>query len=177
VKAFTEKPNLELAKTFIASGDFLWNSGIFIWNLRSIEAALREHMPELAEKFLLGEQMFGTEKEEAFIQEMFPTCPSISIDYGLMEKASNVYVMPSDFGWSDLGTWGSLRENVARDRNGNAIIGNNVQTYETRDCVIHCGEERRVVVQGLEGYIVAEKDDTLLVCKLSEEQRIKLFSE
>ena len=131
VKAFTEKPDLELAKKFVESGDFLWNSGIFIWNLRTIEASLQEHMPELAQKFSQGENVMGTEKEDAFIQEMFPTCPSISIDYGLMEKAQNVYVMPSDFGWSDLGSWGSLREQVPQDKYGNACIGENIDTYET----------------------------------------------
>ena len=110
VHAFTEKPNLEVAKIFVESGDFLWNSGIFIWNLHSIESALQLHMPEVAQKFMQGADVMGTEQEDAFIQEMFPTCPSISIDYGVMEHAKNVCVMPSDFGWSDLGTWGSLYE-------------------------------------------------------------------
>ena len=177
VKAFTEKPNLELAKVFLDSGDFLWNSGIFLWSLASINEAFNAYLPDIATKFAEGEGIMGTADEDAFIQQMFPTCPSISIDYGVMEKAKNVHVIPSDFGWSDLGTWGSLRENVARDNNGNAIIGDNVQIYETRGCVVHCTEERKVIIQGLEDCIVAEKDDTLLICKLSEEQRIKLFSE
>ena len=107
VRAFTEKPELELAKVFVQSGDFLWNSGIFLWNLRAIRAAFREFLPEVVEKFLAGEDSMGTDHEESFIQEMFPTCPNVSIDYGIMEKAKNVYVMPSEFGWSDLGTWGS----------------------------------------------------------------------
>ena len=120
VKAFTEKPSLDVAKKFVESGDFLWNSGIFIWNLRALESSLAEHMPELAQKFKLGEDVMGTDDEDAFIQDMFPTCPSISIDYGLMEKARNVYVMPSDFGWSDVGTWGSVYQLSRKDAYANA---------------------------------------------------------
>jgi mannose-1-phosphate guanylyltransferase len=175
VKAFTEKPNLELAKTFIASGDFLWNSGIFIWNLRSIEAALREHMPELAEKFLLGEQMFGTEKEEAFIQEMFPTCPSISIDYGLMEKASNVYVMPSDFGWSDLGTWGSLYDMSQKDEAANVTLHCDASYYDSHGNIVTLPKGHLAVIQGLEDCIVAEANGVLLICKRTDEQQIRQF--
>ena len=175
VKAFTEKPNLELAKTFIASGDFLWNSGIFIWNLRSIEAALREHMPELAEKFLLGEQMFGTEKEEVFIQEMFPTCPSISIDYGLMEKASNVYVMPSDFGWSDLGTWGSLYDMSQKDEAANVTLHCDASYYDSHGNIVTLPKGHLAVIQGLEDCIVAEANGVLLICKRTDEQQIRQF--
>lgn len=177
VDSFREKPDLPTATKYIAQPNMLWNSGIFIWNVSTIVNALRVHAPEINEIFENLLPVYGTDKEQDTINEEFPKCQSISVDYAILEKSDEIYCFPASFGWSDLGTWGSLRENVARDRNGNAIIGNNVQTYETRDCVIHCGEERRVVVQGLEGYIVAEKDDTLLVCKLSEEQRIKLFSE
>ena len=175
VKAFTEKPNLELAKTFIESGDFLWNSGIFIWNLNSIESALKEHMPELAEKFLLGEQAFGTEKEDAFIQEMFPTCPSISIDYGLMEKAENVYVMPSDFGWSDLGTWGSLYDMSKKDEAENVTLHCEASYYDSHGNIVTLPEGHLAVIQGLEDCIVAEANGVLLICKRADEQQIRQF--
>ena len=176
VKTFTEKPNKDLAQVFMDSGEFLWNSGIFLWNLRAIRHALSEHLPDLVEKFLEGEQYMGTEKENAFIQEMFPTCPNISIDYGVMEKAKCVYVLPSDFGWSDLGTWGSLLVQTKKDLYGNSCIGNDINVFETSNCMIHTTQEKKVVIQGLDGYIIAENDNTLLICKLSEEQRIKQFS-
>lgn len=177
VDAFREKPDLATAEKYIRKPNMLWNAGIFIWNVSTIVNALRVHAPEINEIFENLLPVYGTDKEQAAIDEEFPKCESISVDYAILEKSDEIYCFPASFGWSDLGTWGSLRENVTRDKNGNAVIGENVKTYETRDCVIHCGEERRVVVQGLEGYIVAEKDDTLLICKLSEEQRIKQFSE
>lgn len=175
VKAFTEKPNLDMAKTFIESGDFLWNSGIFIWSLSSIEAALKEHMPELAEKFSLGEQMFGTEKEDAFIQDMFPTCQSISIDYGLMEKAKNVYVMPSDFGWSDLGTWGSLYDMSKKDEAANVTLHCAASYYDSHGNIVTLPEGHLAVIQGLEDCIVAEANGVLLICKRTDEQQIRQF--
>jgi mannose-1-phosphate guanylyltransferase len=138
---------------------------------------LRVHTPEINEIFENLLPLYGTDQEQSAINEEFPKCESISVDYAILEKSDEIYCFPASFGWSDLGTWGSLRENVVRDNKGNAIIGNNIATYETQNCVIHCAEEKKVVVQGLDGYIVAEKDDTLLICKLSEEQRIKQFSE
>ena len=175
VKAFTEKPNLEVAKKFIESGDFLWNSGIFIWNLRTIEAALQEHMPELAQKFMLGAEAIGTEKEDGFIQEIFPTCPSISIDYGLMEKAQNVYVMPSDFGWSDLGTWGSLYDLSEKDEAANVTLHCNASYYDSHGNIVTLPEGHLAVIQGLEDYIVSEANGVLLICKREDEQRIRQF--
>lgn len=175
VKAFTEKPNLEVAKKFIESGDFLWNSGIFIWNLRTIEAALQEHMPELAQKFMLGAEAIGTEKEDGFIQEIFPTCPSISIDYGLMEKAQNVYVMPSDFGWSDLGTWGSLYDLSEKDEAANVTLHCNASYYDSRGNIVTLPKGHLAVIQGLEDYIVSEANGVLLICKREDEQRIRQF--
>ena len=181
VKAFTEKPNLELAQKFVESGDFLWNSGIFIWNLRSIESALLEHMPELAEKFMLGMQpeetksVIGTEQEEEFINDMFPTCPSISIDYGLMEKAQNVYVMPSDFGWSDLGTWGSLYDLSEKDEQENVTLHCNACYYDSCGNIVTLPKGHLAVIQGLEDYIVSESDGVLLICKRKDEQRIRQF--
>ena len=177
VDAFKEKPTKEIAEDYIKQHNYLWNSGIFIWNVSTIVNALRVHAPEINYIFENLLPVYGTDKEQSVINEEFPKCESISVDYAILEKSDEIYCFPASFGWSDLGTWGSLRENVSRDRNGNAIIGENVKIYETRDCVIHCSEERRVVVQGLDGYIVAEKDNTLLICKLSEEQRITVFSE
>lgn len=177
VDAFREKPDLATAEKYIRKPNMLWNAGIFIWNVSTVVNALRVYAPEINEVFENLLPLYGTDKEQEAINENFPKCESISVDYAILEKSEEIYCFPASFGWSDLGTWGSLRENVSRDNNGNAVIGNNVQTFETRDCVIHCSEERRVVVQGLEGYIVAEKDSTLLICKLSEEQRIKQFSE
>lgn len=177
VDAFREKPDLATAEKYIRKPNMLWNAGIFIWNVSTVVNALRVYAPEINEVFENLLPLYGTDKEQDAINENFPKCESISVDYAILEKSEEIYCFPASFGWSDLGTWGSLRENVSRDNNGNAVIGNNVQTFETRDCVIHCSEERRVVVQGLEGYIVAEKDNTLLICKLSEEQRIKQFSE
>jgi mannose-1-phosphate guanylyltransferase len=177
VDSFREKPDLATAEKYIRKPNMLWNAGIFIWNVSTIVNALRVYAPEINEVFENLLPLYGTTKEQEAINENFPKCESISVDYAILEKSEEIYCFPANFGWSDLGTWGSLRENVKRDNNGNAVIGNNVQTYETRDCVIHCCEEHRVVVQGLDGYIVAEKDNTLLICKLSEEQRIKQFSE
>jgi mannose-1-phosphate guanylyltransferase len=177
VDSFREKPDLATAEKYIRKPNMLWNAGIFIWNVSTIVNAFRVYAPEINEVFENLLPLYGTTKEQEAINENFPKCESISVDYAILEKSEEIYCFPASFGWSDLGTWGSLRENVKRDNNGNAVIGNNVQTYETRDCVIHCCEEHRVVVQGLDGYIVAEKDNTLLICKLSEEQRIKQFSE
>ena len=180
VKAFTEKPNMELAKVFLESGDFLWNSGIFIWTLRSIEAAFQTHMPELAQKFMLGDagaadSIMGTEKEEAFIQEMFPTCPNISIDYGVMEYAKNVYVMPSDFGWSDLGTWGSLYELSEKDEAENVTLHCDATYYDSHGNIVTLPKGQLAVIQGLENSIVAESDGVLLICKRDDEQQIRQF--
>ena len=175
VKTFTEKPNLEMAKVFLDSGDFLWNSGIFIWNLETISEAFRTYLPEVADKFRENEMMMGTEKEEKLIEEIFPKCPSISIDYGVMEKAKNVYVMPSSFGWSDLGTWGSLYELSEKDEQQNVSLHSDALFYESHGNVVTLEPGKLAVVQGLEDTIVAETDGVLLICKKSEEQRIKQF--
>lgn len=177
VDAFREKPDLATAEKYIQKPNMLWNAGIFIWSVRTVVNALRVYAPEINSIFENLLPYYGTEKEQDLINEEFPKCESISVDYAILEKSDEIYCMPASFGWSDLGTWGSLRENVKRDSLGNAIIGDNVQVYETHGCVILCSEERRVVVQGLQDCIVAEKDNTLLICKLSEEQRIKQFSE
>ena len=175
VKTFTEKPNLEMAKVFLESGDFLWNSGIFIWNLQTISEAFRYLLPEVADRFREGELLMGTEKEEDFIEQMFPKCPSISIDYGIMEKADNVYVMPSSFGWSDLGTWGSLYELSEKDPQKNVSLHSDVHFYDATGNIVVLEPGKKVIVQGVDDMIIAEQGGALLVCKKAEEQRIKQF--
>ena len=174
VKTFTEKPNLELAKMFIESGDFLWNSGLFVWRASVIIAAFHNYLGDIAEVFDEGADLLGTPQEEDFISEAYSRCRNISIDYGVMEKADNVYVLPADFGWSDVGTWDSLHRIGHLDENDNMISGD-VLLYDTSGCIIKTPLERLVVVQGLEDYIVAEYDNVLLICKRSEEQRVKEF--
>lgn len=175
VKTFTEKPEYDMAKSFIASGDFLWNAGIFIWSLKSSMQAFKTFLPEIDELFAAGVQDYNTDREEAFIRQTYPVCRNISIDYGIMEKAQNVYVMGADMGWSDLGTWGSLYEHRDKDHNQNTIVGKNVLTYQTKGSIIHMPKDKLAVIQGLEDYIVAEDDDILLICKKSEEQQIRQF--
>lgn len=177
VDAFREKPDAATAQRYIAQKNFFWNSGLFIFRVSTIVNALRIYAPEISEIFEGMQSVYGTADEQATINELFPTCPSISIDYAVMEKADEIYVFPADFGWSDLGTWGSLREQTTRDVQGNAVIGQNVRLYDSNNCIVHTMDERRVVVQGLDGYIVAEKDDTLLICRLSDEQLIRQFAE
>ena len=175
VKTFTEKPNLEMAKVFLESGDFLWNSGIFIWNLQTISEAFRYLLPEVADRFREGELLMGTDKEEDFIEQMFPKCPNISIDYGIMEKADNVFVLPSSFGWSDLGTWGSLYELSEKDEAKNVSLHSEALFYEAEGNVVTLEPGKLAVVQGVDDMIIAEQKGVLLVCKKAEEQRIKQF--
>ncbi|MBO3272860.1 mannose-1-phosphate guanylyltransferase [Hymenobacter defluvii] len=174
VKTFTEKPNLELAQMFVSSGDFLWNSGLFVWRADVILHAFRQYLSDISEVFDEGATQLGTTQENDFISEAYSRCRNISIDYGVMEKADNVYVLPADFGWSDLGTWDSLHRIGKRDERNNVIDGD-VILYDTQECVIKTPSERLVVVQGLDGYIVAEYDNVLLICKRTEEQRVKDF--
>lgn len=177
VDRFREKPNLETAQEYISQNNFFWNAGIFIWNVSTIVNAFRVYEPQIAEIFESMNDVYGTDAEQETINQKFPECPNISVDYAILEKAEEIFVFPASFGWSDLGTWGSLRENSKRDINGNALIGQRIDMYESRNCMVHTTGERRVVIQGLDGYIVAEENGTLLICKLSEEQRIKQFSE
>lgn len=177
VDSFREKPDLKTAEKYIQKNNYFWNAGIFIWNVSTIVNAFRVYQPAISEIFESMLPYYGTPKEQEVIDEKFPLCENISVDYAIMEKVEEIFVFPANFGWSDLGTWGSLQEHVAHDAYGNACIGNNIKVYDTHNCMIHTTQEKKVVVQGLDGYIVAEKDDTLLICKLSEEQRIKQFSE
>lgn len=175
VKTFTEKPQLEIANEFIKSGDFLWNSGIFIWTAKAIINALAKYAPEINYLFEKGKNIYGTINEEDFIYNTYMLCKNISIDYAVMEKAKNVFVIISDFGWSDLGTWGSLYENRKRDNNGNAIIGKNVMLYDSKNCLIHMPLEKMVLLQGLEDYIVVESDNILMVVRKDDEQNIRQY--
>ena len=172
---FKEKPDLETAKAYLRSGDYLWNSGIFVWSLKTINKAINTYMPEVAEIFKKGEGLIGTNKEKAFIEEYFPQCPNISVAYGLMEKADNVYVMPSSFGWSDLGTWGSLYELNEKDAQQNVSLHSRSLFYESTGNIVTLESGKLAVIQGLEDMIVAEHEGVLLICKKAEEQRIKDF--
>ena len=177
VFSFREKPDLETAQEYIQDKSYFWNSGIFIWNVRTIINAFRIYQPAMSQLFNSMKSVFGTEREQAVLNERYPECENISIDYAIMEKAEEIYVCPADFGWSDLGTWGSLLMQTPRDLQGNSLIGSNIRVFDTKNCIIHTTEEKKVVVQGLDGYIIAEKDDTLLICRLSEEQKIKNYTE
>ncbi|MFA7132653.1 MAG: mannose-1-phosphate guanylyltransferase [Bacteroidales bacterium] len=175
VKLFTEKPNYDMALQFISSGDFLWNSGMFIWSLKTIDKSMRELLPEVYNIFEKGKEYLNTPKENEFIKVAYSACPSISIDYGIMEKASNVYVYPSDFGWSDVGTWGSIHEVRHKDTKNNSVVGKNIMLYDTNDCVINNSSTKLVVLQGLKDYIVVNTEDVLMICEKNQEQRIKQF--
>lgn len=177
VFSFREKPDLQTAEQYIQDQSYFWNSGIFIWNVSTIVNAFRIYQPTMIRLFDTIRPYMGTEREQEMLNQRYPECENISIDYAIMEKADEIYVCPADFGWSDLGTWGSLLMQTPRDLQGNSLIGANIRVFDTKDCIIHATEEKKVVVQGLEGYIVAEKDNTLLICRLSEEQKIKQYTE
>ena len=176
VDSFREKPDLKTAEEYIKKNFYFWNAGIFIWNIHTIVNAFRIYQPSMAKIFESMQSVYGTDKEQAYIDERFPECDNISVDYAIMEKAEEIFVCPADFGWSDLGTWGSLHGQTKKDLYGNAAIGQNINLIESHNCIVHTTQETKVVIQGLDGYIIAEKDNTLLICKLSEEQRIKQFS-
>lgn len=173
VKTFTEKPDLEMAKELVASGEFLWNAGIFIWSVKSILTAFEQLMPDTYQLFHEGEDLFGTRQEKKFIDVAYTQCTNISIDYGVMEKAKNVYTLAADIGWSDLGTWGSLYSFSEKDENGHVIQGKNVLTYQSKNCIVNVPKNKLVVLEGMEDMIVVENDDILLICKQEDEQQIK----
>ena len=175
VKTFTEKPELELAKVFVESGEFYWNSGLFLWNVNSIIAAFETLLPELAGKMQRGEKLYATPQEKQFIDENFPACPNVSIDYGIMEKADNVYVSLGDFGWSDLGTWGSLYDLSPKDREGNVVLKCHSMLYNSQNNIVAMPQEKLVVIEGLEGYLVAESENVLLICRKDEEHAIRKY--
>jgi mannose-1-phosphate guanylyltransferase len=175
VKVFTEKPNLEIAKTFIASGDFLWNAGIFIWQVSSIIKAFEKYQPEMNELFAVEKEKFNTPAEKEAIERIYPQCTNISIDYAIMEKADNVYLIPASFGWSDLGTWNSAYDNLEKDYLGNAVAGDNVMIVDTTKCMISAPHNKLLLLQGLDDFIVVDTEDVLLVCKKDKEQEIKEY--
>ena len=175
VKTFTEKPNAELAQVFLETGEFFWNSGIFLWNLQTIDSAFNVYLPDVATKFDAGSAFYNTDKEQDFIDEMYSSCPNISIDYGIMEKAEGVFVLCAEFGWSDLGTWGSLYELSDKDENQNVILKCDTIMYDSKDNIVALPNGKLAVIQDLSGYIVAESDNVLLICKRSDEQRIRQF--
>ncbi|NQX91510.1 MAG: NTP transferase domain-containing protein [Flavobacteriales bacterium] len=173
VKTFTEKPSADLAKEFIKSGDFYWNSGIFIWSLSTIMQSFQEHLPDMCELFDAQKDQFATEKEADAIQDIYSKCENISIDYGIMEKAENVDVVLSNFGWSDLGTWGSLYTHMDRDDLGNAMATDTVLTYDSNNNLVHTPKDKLVVLQGLDDCIVVDTGSALMICKMEDEQKIK----
>ena len=176
VDKFREKPDLETAQSYIQQNNFFWNAGIFIWSVSTIVNAFRVYQPALSKIFERLLDVYGTDKEQEMIDKLYPECENISVDYAIMEKAEEIFVCPADFGWSDLGTWGSLLAQTKRDLYGNSCIGPNITMFDSHNCIVHTTGERKVVIQGLDDCIVAEKDGMLLICKLSEEQRIKQFS-
>lgn len=175
VKTFTEKPNLEIAKQFLESGDFLWNSGLFVWSVTYFLEELEQHQPDLKAAFDAGKDVFGTTEEQTFVNSIYPSCENESIDYGLMEKSVNVYVIPADFGWSDLGTWGSLYEQLKPDEHKNIKVGGKTLFYESKNNLVRVPKDKLAVIEGLDGYIVVNEEDALLICRMENEQLIKAF--
>ncbi len=175
VISFTEKPDLETAKAFLADGNYSWNSGIFLWTAKSVDTAFRNHLPTMHTLFSGGEGKYNTTEEHAFIEETYAKCEDISVDYGIMEKSTNTFVITADFGWSDLGTWGSLYGHLDKDRDGNAVHGDSTHVYDGKDNIVRLPHGKTAILQGLEGYIVVEHNHTLLVCKKEDEQKIKGF--
>lgn len=177
VDSFHEKPDASTAERYIKRKNFFWNSGLFVFRVSTIVNALRIYAPEISSIFEELLPVYGTDKEQDAINQHFPNCTSISIDYAVMEKAEEIYVFPANFGWSDLGTWGSLHQQSIRDSYNNVAIGPNVELHDSRDCIVHATQEKRVIIQGLQGYIVAEKDNQLLICRRDDEQLIRQFVE
>jgi mannose-1-phosphate guanylyltransferase len=175
VKTFTEKPDRAMAQVFLDTGEFYWNSGIFVWSATAIQKAFEKYLPDINSIFENGKRLINTSDERFFINKTYSECPNISIDYGVMEKADNVYVLTADFGWSDLGTWGSLYENHQLDKNGNAVSGNRIFLYDTEGCIVNLPEEKVAVIQGLKDHIVVESRKILLICRKDDEQQIRQF--
>ncbi len=175
VKTFTEKPSEEIARAFMASGDFLWNAGIFTWKVSAILEAMETHLSEVFEVFAAERAHFNTTQEKKAIEKIYPLCTNTSIDVGVMEKANNVFVIPADFGWSDLGTWNSAWDNMEKDYFGNAVVGKQVMVVDANNCVVHVPDHKLVLLQGLRDYIIVDTPDALLICKKEKEQQIKEY--
>ena len=176
VDSFREKPALEVAQEYLKAGNYLWNAGIFVWNIDTITDSIRTFNPDLAAKMDTMAEAFGTSSEAETIERIFPTCEKISIDYAVMEKADYIYTIPGDFGWSDVGTWGSLWTLIPRDADGNAVVGENIHLNDCKGCIVHAPGAESIVLEGLEDCIVVQRDGRMLVCRLSQEQRIKDFA-
>ena len=176
VSAFKEKPDAATAQAYVDDGRYFWNAGIFVWNVKTITRQLRAYAPQIAGVMDTIAPALYTNAEASVLRKLFPTCDKISIDYAVMEKSRNIHVIADDLGWSDLGSWGSIKTHLTPDADGNAVVGGDVRLFGCKDCFVHAAGEKTVVVEGLEGYIVSESADRLLVCRLSEEQRIKEFS-
>ena len=175
VKTFTEKPDVEMAKIFIETGEFYWNSGIFVSTLSCFTEAFNKYLPEMIQNFKNGEHLLNSNSEEAFIKKTYSECQAISIDYGIMEKADNVYVLTAEFGWTDLGSWSSLYEKTQKDKYGNVVSGDNALIYDSQNCIVDISNQKVAVIQGLDGYIVAESNDVLMICRREDEDQIKKF--
>lgn len=177
VKEFKEKPNLATAEEYLKAGGYYWNAGIFVWNVQTIVKALQTYVPQITSIMEQLAVSFGTPEEEDTLRRLFPTCEKISIDYAVMEKSPDIYVLPAEFGWSDLGSWGSLHEQLEKDENGNTLVGDGIHLHHCKNCIVHAAEKKKVVVDGLDGFIVADRGDRLLVCRLEDEQHIKEYSQ
>lgn len=177
VKTFTEKPSLEVAKTFVECGEFLWNAGIFVWSCRAILDSFKELQPDLYAIFAAGEGLYNTVEEQEFINSVYPSSQNISIDYGIMEHSKNVYVHSADFGWSDIGTWGSLFANSPKDKANNSVVGNRTRCYDVTDSIVRIAEGKVAIVEGLKDYIVIDNDEALLICSKENEQKIRYYIE
>lgn len=173
VVSFTEKPDLPTAREFVASGEYLWNAGIFVWSVKSILKAFEEYLPEMYELFANDMGVYNTSGEKNFIQENYGKAENVSIDYGIMEKANNVLVLPSEFGWNDLGTWGSLYQKLDKDEDSNAKVNTRLLALDSSGNMIFSASEKKVILKGLNDYIVVETDEALLVVPKSDEQAIK----
>jgi mannose-1-phosphate guanylyltransferase len=174
VKTFTEKPTLDIAKTFIQSGDFLWNAGIFVWSAKAIVSAFDKYLPDMHEIFAEARTVYNSDNEKPHVHNAYQRCTNISIDYGIMEKAENVYVLPSEFGWSDLGTWASVYQLADKDYVGNAVIpSEKVIMYDSSNCMVNVPDDKLVILKGLHDYIVVESNNTLLICPKEDEQNVK----
>ena len=176
VLAFKEKPDLVTARAYLREGNYYWNAGIFVWKAGTIISQFRQYSPQIAGIMDRIAPSFYTEDEPRVLKELFPQCEKISIDYAVMEKSSVIYVIAADLGWSDLGSWGSVKTHIGTDKDANAVVGTDVRLFNCRNCVVHLPDTKTAVLEGLEGYIVAEKNGALIVCRLSEEQHIKEFS-
>lgn len=175
VKTFTEKPNLELAKTFLSSGDFLWNAGIFVWQVKNVMKAFEKYQPEMYELFDNEKESFNTANEKDAINRIYPLCTNVSIDFAIMEKADNVFVIPSSFGWSDLGTWNSAYDNLDKDYLGNAVATENVIVIDATKCMVSAPHDKLVLIQGIDDCIIVDTKDVLMICKKEKEQAIKEY--